>query len=141
MILFAWIIILGFLQSATQLSINFLGLFAIFAGLKKGPLWGLFIGIFIGSFAEILSSQASGLNLTLYSGIGLLAGIIKQNIYYREGAIMEFLFSFFGMLFFYLAYFAFTRTAQTGALFTIIFSSIISPLFFKLIDTDTSSEL
>ncbi|MCX5687575.1 MAG: hypothetical protein NTV71_02890 [Candidatus Omnitrophica bacterium] len=139
MTLFIWIIILGFLQSATQLSINFLGLFAIFAGLKKGPLWGLFIGIFIGSFAEILSSQAPGLNLMLYSGVGLAAGIIKQKIYYREGVAMEFLFSFFGMLFFYLAYFAFTKTTQAGVLFTIIFSSIISPLFFKLIDTNTAS--
>jgi|GEM_PF-830554 len=138
MTLFIWIIILGFLQSTTQLNINFLGLFAIFAGLKKGPLWGLFIGIFIGGFTEILSSQVSGLNFMLYSGIGLAAGIIKQNIYYREGVAMEFLFSFFGMLFFYLAYFAFTRTVQTGVLFTIIFSSIISPLFFKLIDSDTA---
>ena len=132
--LFVWIIILGFLQSAASLNINFLGLFAIFAGLKKGPLWGLFIGIFIGVFAEILSSQASGLNLMLYSGIGLAAGIIKQNIYYREGVAMEFIFSFFGMLFFYLAYFAFTRTAQTGVLFTIILSSFISPLLFRIIE-------
>ena len=132
--LFIWITILGFLQSTASLNINFLGLFAIFAGLKKGPLWGLFIGIFIGILAEILSSQASGLNLMLYSGIGLAAGIIKQNIYYREGAVMEFLFSFFGMLFFYLAYFAFTRTAQAGVLFTIILSSLISPLLFRLIE-------
>jgi len=132
--LFIWIIMLGFLQSTASLNINFLGLFAIFAGLKKGPLWGLSIGIFIGVLAEILSSQASGLNLMLYSGIGLLAGIIKQNIYYREGARMEFLFSFFGMLFFYLAYFAFTRTTQAGVLFTIILSSLVSPLLFRLIE-------
>nr|MBU1328728.1 hypothetical protein [Candidatus Omnitrophota bacterium] len=134
MLLFIWIIILGLLQSAASLNINFLVLFAIFAGLKKGPLWGLCIGIFIGVFAEVLSSSASGLNLMLYSGIGLLSGIIKQKIYYKEGIAMEFLFSFFGILFFYLAYFAFTRTAQTGVLFTIILSSIISPLLFKLIE-------
>jgi hypothetical protein len=97
-------------------------------------LWGLCIGIFIGAFAEILSSQASGLNLMLYSGIGLLSGIVKQKIYYKEGIAMEFLFSFFGMLFFYLAYFAFTRTAQAGVLFTIILSSLISPLLFRLIE-------
>ena len=134
MLLFIWIIILGLLQSAASLNINFLALFAIFAGLKKGPLWGLCIGIFIGVFAEVLSSSASGLNLMLYSGIGLFSVIIKQKIYYKEGIAMEFLFSFFGMLFFYLAYFAFTRTAQTGVLFTIILSSIISPLLFKLIE-------
>ncbi len=134
MLLFIWIIILGLLQSAAPLNINFLALFAIFAGLKKGPLWGLCIGIFIGAFTEILSSQASGLNLMLYSGIGLLSGIIKQKIYYKESIAMEFLFSFFGMLFFYLAYFAFTRTAQAGVLFTIIFSSLISPLLFRLIE-------
>ncbi len=134
MMLFIWIVVLGLLQSAAPLSINFLVLFAIFAGLKKGPLWGLCIGIFIGAFAEILSSQASGLNLMLYSGIGLLAGIIKQKIYYKEGVAMEFLFSFFGMLFFYLAYFAFTRTIQAGVLFAIVLSSIISPLLFKLVE-------
>ena len=134
MLLFIWIIILGLLQSAASLNINFLALFAIFTGLKKGPLRGLCIGIFIGAFAEILSSQASGLNLMLYSGIGLLSGIIKQKIYYKEGLAMEFLFSFFGVLFFYLAYFAFTRTAQAGVLFTIIFSSLISPLLFRLIE-------
>jgi cell shape-determining protein MreD len=134
MMLFIWIVVLGLLQSAAPLNINFLVLFAIFAGLKKGPLWGLCIGIFIGAFAEILSSQASGLNLMLYSGIGLLAGIIKQKIYYKEGVAMEFLFSFFGMLFFYLAYFAFTRTIQAGVLFAIVLSSIISPLLFKLVE-------
>ena len=132
--LFVWIIISGLLQSAASLNINFLALFAVFAGLKKGPVWGLFIGIFIGGFAEILSSSGPGLNLMLYSGIGLLAGIIKQKIYYKEGAVMEFLFSFFGMLLFYLAYFAFTRAVQPGAFFTIIFSSIISPLLFRLIE-------
>ncbi len=134
MMLFIWIVVLGLLQSAASLNINFLALFAIFAGLKKGPLWGLLIGIFTGALAEILSSQASGLSLMLYSGIGLLAGIIKQNIYYKEGVAMEFLFSFFGMLVFYFAYFAFTRTIQAGVLFTIVLSSIISPLLFKLIE-------
>ncbi|MEK6732558.1 MAG: hypothetical protein AABY55_02940 [Candidatus Omnitrophota bacterium] len=133
MMLFAWIIILGFLQSASSLNINFLGLLAIFAGFKKGPLWGLFTGIFIGILSEILSSSAFGLNLALYSGIGLLSGIVKQKVYYKEGAAMEFLFSFFGILFFYLAYFAFTKTVQTGVFFTIVFSSLISPLLFRII--------
>jgi cell shape-determining protein MreD len=133
-ILFIWIIILGLLQSAASLNINFLALFAVFVGLRKGPLWGLFIGIFIGILAEILSSSALGLNLTLYSGIGLLSGIIGQKIYYKEGPVMEFLFSFFGILFFYLAYFVFTRTIQTGVLFTIILSSLVSPLLFRLIE-------
>ena len=137
--LFAWIIILGLLQSAAQLNINFLGLFAIFAGLKKGPIWGLCVGIFIGSLSEVLSSSAQGLNLMLYSGIGLLAGIIKQKIYYKEGAGQEIIFSFFGMLCFYIAYFAFTRKIQTDALFTIIFSSLISPLLFRLVDTASTS--
>ena len=134
MTLFLWIIITGLLQSTAQLNINFLGLFAIFAGLKKGPIWGLCVGIFIGSFSEVFSSSSQGLNLMLYSGIGLLAGIIKQKIYCREGAGQEIIFSFFGMLCFYTAYFAFTRTIQTSVLFTIIFSSLISPLLFRLIE-------
>jgi len=139
MMLFIWIIISGLLQSAGSLNINFLALFAIFAGLKKGFVLVLFIGVFIGGFAEILSSSAPGLNLMLYSGIGLLSGIIKQELYYREGIVVDFLFSFFGMLFFYLAYFAFTRVVQPGAFFTIIFSSIISPLLFRVIDTTPTS--
>lgn len=132
--LFIWIIILGLLQSVAQLNINFLGLFAIFAGLKKGLAWGLVTGIFIGSFAEILSSSAPGLNLMLYSGIGLAAGIIKQKIYYKEGASMEFLFSFFGLFCFYFAYFAFTRTVQASVLFTIILSALVSPLLFRVVE-------
>jgi len=132
--LFVWIIILGLLQSAAQMNINFLGLFAIFAGLKKGPVWGLFLGVFIGGLAEVLSSSAPGINLALYSGIGLLSGIIKQKIYYKEGGAIVFLFSFFGMLIFYLSYFAFTKTMQTGIFFTIIFSSLISPILFRLVD-------
>lgn len=134
--LFIWIIILGLLQSVTSVDINFLALFAIFAGVKKGPFWGLFIGIFTGAFAEILSSSASGLNIMLYSGIGLVAGVIKEKIYYKEGALVDFLFSFFGMMIFYFLYSAFTKTAQTGVLFTIIFSSAVSPLLFRFIDTN-----
>jgi cell shape-determining protein MreD len=132
--LFIWIIISGLLQSAASLNINFLVLFAVFAGLKKGPVWGLLIGVFIGALAEIFSSSALGLNLMLYSGIGLLSGVIKQKLYYKEGIVMEFLFSFFGMLFFYFAYFAFTKTIQTGVFFTIIFSSLVSPLLFRFIE-------
>ncbi len=132
--LFVWIIILGLLQSVSSLSINFLALFAIFAGFKKGPLLGLVIGIFIGAFAEILSSQASGLNLILYSGISLLSGAIRQKIYYKEGFVLDFLFSFFGVLFFYSVYFIFTRKAQADVLFIIILSSLISPLLFRIIE-------
>jgi len=134
MMMFVWIIILGLLQSAGSPNINFLALFAIFAGVRKGPLWGLFISIFIGVFAEILSSSAGGVNLILYSGIGLLSGLIKQRISYKEDLAMKFIFSFSGMLVFYLAYFAFTKTAQAGILFTIIFSSLASPLLFRLIE-------
>ena len=137
--LFIWIIILGLLQSVASININFLALFAIFSGLKKGPVWGLFIGMFIGALAEILSSSVLGANLILYSGIGIAAGIVRRKIYYKEGAAMEFLFSFFGMLFFYLAYFAFTKTIQTDVFFTIIFSSVVSPLLFRLVDNGTAS--
>ncbi|MDO8603404.1 MAG: hypothetical protein Q7O04_06110 [Candidatus Omnitrophota bacterium] len=131
---FIWIIVLGLLQSAALLNINFLALFAIFAGFKKGPVWGLVTGVFIGFLAGILSSSSLGLNLMLYGGIGLAVGMIKQKIYYKEGVGMEFIFSFFGLFCFYSAYFAFTRTIQTGVLFTIIFSSLISPLLFRIVD-------
>ncbi len=134
MMLFIWIVLLGLLQSIASLNINFLALFAIFAGLKKGPMKGLLIGIFIGVLAEILSSSAAGLNLMLYSGIGLVSGIIKQEFYYKEGPLVEFLFSFFGVTLFYLAFSAFTKSVQTGVLFTIIFSAVVSPLLFAVMD-------
>lgn len=134
MTLLIYVIILGFLQATSQININFLALFVIFAGLKKGPVWGLAAGIIIGGFAEILSPSSTGLSLMLYSAAGFLSGIISRKIYYKEGAGAEFLFSFFGILFFYLAYFAFTKTIQTGVFFTVIFSSLISPLLFRAIE-------
>jgi len=134
MILFFWIIILGFLQSAATLNINFLCLLAIFVGFKKGPIWGLFAGMLAGVTSEILSSSSPGLNLMLYSGVGLVSGVIKHRIYYREGFLAEFLFSFFGLLAFYLAYFAFTKTFQAGVLFTVVFSSLVSPIFFRMME-------
>lgn len=134
MMLFTWIIILALVQSASGIDINFLVLAAIFAGVKKGSLRGLFIGIFIGILAEILSSTLFGLNLVLYSAVGLLSGIVKERFYYKKNIVTDFLFSFFGMLFFYSAYFFFTRTAQMGIFFTIIFSAIVAPLLFRVID-------
>jgi cell shape-determining protein MreD len=134
--LFVWILILGLVQSAASLNINFLALLAIFAGLKKGPLAGFLIAILIGAFAEVLSSSAFGLNLAIYSMLGLLSGIIKERFFYKETIIMEFLFSFFGISIFYMAYFVFTKTIQTDVFFTIIFSALVSPLLFKVIDTN-----
>lgn len=134
--LFVWILILGLVQSAASLNINFLALLAIFAGLKKGPLAGFLIAILICAFAEVLSSSAFGLNLAIYSMLGLLSGIIKERFFYKETIIMEFLFSFFGISIFYMAYFVFTKTIQTDVFFTIIFSALVSPLLFKVIDTN-----
>jgi cell shape-determining protein MreD len=134
MILFVLIALAGFLQSSAEININFLALFAIFAGLRKGLLAGLLTGIFIGIVAEVFSSSVAGLNLMLYGGIGLLSGALKQELFYKEGIAMDFIFSFFGMLIFYGAYFAFTRTAQTGVLFTVFFSSAVSPLLFRFVE-------
>jgi len=134
MMLFIWILILGLVQSTAQLNINFLALLAIFAGIRKGPFAGLFIGSLIGLFAEVLSSTAFGLNLAIYSTLGLLSGIIKTRIYYKEKVLTEFLFSFCGMLFFYTAHFVFTGAIQPAVFFTVALSTSISPLLFKIVD-------
>ncbi|MFA5388907.1 MAG: hypothetical protein WC312_04035 [Candidatus Omnitrophota bacterium] len=132
MTLFVWITVLGILQSAAQVNINFLAILVIFAGLKKGILWGALAGVFTGVFAEIFSSLPPGLNLALYAGLGLLSGIVKEKINYKEDLLTEFLFSFCGILLFYLGYFAFTRTVRADVFFTIIFSALISPLLFRM---------
>ncbi|MDP2920848.1 MAG: hypothetical protein Q8O12_00570 [Candidatus Omnitrophota bacterium] len=134
MMLFVWTVILGFLQSAATLNINFLFLLAIFAGLKKGPVWGVSVGMLAGVIAGIMPSSSPWLTLMLYSGSGLASGIIKHKVYYREGFLAEFIFSFFGMLTFYLAYFSLTKTFQPGVLFTVIFSALISPVFFRIME-------
>lgn len=131
---FIWVIIGGLIQSVSFWHINFLVLFTIFAGLRKGPVSGLLIGSLVGFFAEILSFSAFGLNIALYSLLGLLSGVVKSSIFYKESIFMDFIFSFFGILFFYSAYFIFTKTIHTSIFFTALFSAIVSPLLFRVID-------
>ena len=131
---FVWLIILGLAQATVFQEVNFLVVLAIFAGLKKGPVLGLVFGSLIGVFTEVLSSSAFGLNLILFSIIGFLSGVLKAHIYYKENIFTEFLFSFFGVLFFYLVCFIFTKAIRQEVFFIALFSAIISPVLFRVID-------
>ena len=131
---FSWVIIIGLLQVTVLRELNLLVVLAVFSGLRKGPVLGLLIGGAIGIFVEILSSSAFGLNLVLYSMVGLLSGIAKSHMYYKENIFMEFVFSFFGLILFYFAYFVLTSTIQTSIFSTALFSAVVSPVLFRIVE-------
>ncbi|MBU4590636.1 MAG: hypothetical protein KKG01_06910, partial [Candidatus Omnitrophica bacterium] len=106
---FVWVIAAGLLQMTVLRDVNLLVVLAVFAGLRKGPVFGFLLGALIGLFVEMLSGSTFGLNLALYSAVGLLSGIAKSQMFYRESVLMEFLFSFSGVLVFYLGYFILTK--------------------------------
>lgn len=137
---FIWVVILGLIQSVVffDLQINFLVLLCVFAGMRGGPLAGLLTGASIGIFAEVLSSSDIGLGLALYSAAGLLSGVLKSQVYYKEGFLTEMLFSFFGVLFFYSGHFVFTKIIQPGAFFTAILSAIVAPALFRVVGREVN---
>lgn len=137
MVILVWAIILGLIQTAGIQDVNFLVLLAILAGLRKGPLTGLFIGTIIGVFTEVLSASISGLNVALFAIIGFLSGIISSHIYYKENMFIQFLCAFFGVLSFYFMYFIITKTYHPAAFSIALFSAFVSPLVFRIVPHPT----
>ncbi len=131
--IFIWVVGAGLLQMTVLSDVNLLVVLAVFAGLRKGPVGGLLIGSAIGLFVEILSGSRFGLNLALYGVVGLLSGIATSRIFYRQKALMEFLFSFSGVLIFYLGYFILTRRTPPSIFAIALFSAALSPLVFRLV--------
>jgi hypothetical protein len=131
---FIWVVIIGLLQMTALKDINLLVVLAVFSGLRKGPLAGLLIGAGIGMFLEILSSLPFGLNLMLYSIVGLTSGIAKSRIYYKENIFTEIVFSFCGLGLFYIAYFIFAKRVQASIFSTALFSALFSPILFRIVE-------
>lgn len=131
---FIWVLIMGLLQMTALRDVNLLAVAAVFSGFRKGPLWGFLIGAVIGMFAEILSASAFGFNIALYGIVGLLSGIAKSHIYYKEDVLMQVVFSFCGVFLFYFLYFILSGTIQASIFFTAFFSAAISPLIFRIVE-------
>ncbi|MEE8317431.1 MAG: hypothetical protein V3S13_00810 [Candidatus Omnitrophota bacterium] len=131
---FIWVILAGLMQITVLWELNLLVLFAVYSGLRKGPLGGLLIGGAIGIFAGIISSSIFTLNLALYSLVGFLSGLAKSHIYYKENIFTHFLFSLCGLVLFYLAYFILTGRIQASIFSAILFSAALSPILFKVIE-------
>lgn len=129
---FILVVILGLLQITLLGDLNLLVVLAIFSGLRKGPVAGLLIGGAIGIFVEFISSSAFGLNLALYSMIGLLSGIVRAHIYYKENIFMEFMFSFCGVSLFYFLYFILANRVPESIFSTVLFSAALSPVLFRI---------
>ena len=125
-------ILAALLQITVLRDLNLLVVLAVFSGLRKGPLAGLLIGISIGSLAEVFSSSAFGLNLGLYSMVGFVSGLIRSGVYYRETILTEFIFSFFGVLLFYFAYFILTNVVCASLFHIALFSAMLAPIIFRI---------
>lgn len=132
--LFVLVIIAGLLQMTALNDVNLLVVLAIFAGLRKGPVLGALISCAIGIFVEVLSGSAFGLNIALYSMIGLASGFARERMSYKENIFMQFIFSFCGLGLFYFLYFILSGVIQPSFFTTILFSTAISPLVFKIAD-------
>ncbi|MBU4312498.1 MAG: hypothetical protein KJ706_07250 [Candidatus Omnitrophica bacterium] len=130
---FVWVIAAGLLQMTVLRDVNLMVVLAVFAGLRKGPVFGFLLGALIGLFVEMLSGSTFGLNLALYSAVGLLSGIAKSQMLYRESVLMEFLFSFSGVLVFYLGYFILTKRTPPSIFATALFSAAVSPIVFRFV--------
>jgi len=99
--------------------LNLLVVLAVFAGLRKGPIGGLFISSAIGIYAGILSYSSLAYNVILFGLIGFASGTAKIHIYYKENIFVDFV--FFG--------------ATRAPIFTTaLFSAAVSPLLFKMIE-------
>lgn len=132
--LFIWVIIIGLLQMTVLKDLNLLVVLAVFSGLRKGPIAGILIGGAIGFFTDILSVSRFGLNIFLYSLVGFISGFVKSHIYYRENIFMEFVFSFCGIILFYILYFFLTGDVRTSIFYVALFSAVVSPLLFKVVE-------
>lgn len=131
---FVWVVVAGLLQVTVLRDLNLLVVLAVFAGLRKGSALGLLAGICIGVFSGIFSVLPFGLNLALYGLVGFLSGFAKEHIFYKENILMQIIFSFCGLFLFYLAYFVLTSSMNRAILPTLLFSAIVSPIVFRVVE-------
>ncbi|MFH1853873.1 MAG: hypothetical protein ABH815_01010 [Candidatus Omnitrophota bacterium] len=130
--IFLLAVIFALLQITVARDINLLIVLVVFAGLRKGALWGLLIGGAIGILASIFSSRLFLTNVVLYAMIGFITGIARSRMFYKENAFSEIMFCFFGSMLFYSVYFILTGVPQPFILYTAFFSAVFSPLIFRI---------
>jgi len=128
------VILIGLLQVTILKDLNLLVVLAVFSGLRSGPIAGLLIGAAIGIFSGIFSSSSFALNLVIFSIVGFTSGIVKSYIYYKENIFMEFMFSFCGIFLFYFLYFIFTKRYPASIFAIALFSAVISPALFRIVE-------
>jgi len=134
---FIYVIVLTLLQATVLKDLNLLVLLAVFAGLRKGPVGGLLIGGVIGMVFGFFSAAEFTLLLALYSIVGFTSGMVRAHIYYKENIFMEFMFSFGGVMLFYLGYFI-LRGILPESIFSIaLFSAALSPILFRIVEKET----
>lgn len=131
---FVWAVVIVALQMTVLKGANLLVVLAVFAGLRKGATLGLAIGAAIGMFAGFSSGAGLGLNAGLYAMVGLLSGIAKAHIFYKEDIFMEVIFSFCGVMLFYGVYFILTKENYVPVLSTALFSAALSPILFRVVE-------
>lgn len=85
-------------------------------------------------FAGLSSGAEFGLNVGLYAVVGLLSGIAKANIFYKEDIFMEVIFSFCGVILFYGVCFILTKAIYVPVLSTALFSAALSPILFRVVE-------
>lgn len=127
-------ILAGLLQITVLKDLNLLIVLAVFLGLRKGPIAGLFAGAGIGMFASIISGTVFGLDMAIYGLVGFTSGIVKSFLYYKENVFMEFMFSFCGVFLFYFLYFIFTKRIPASIFAMALFSAIASPFIFRIVE-------
>ena len=127
-------ILAGLLQITVLKDLNLLIVLAVFLGLRKGPIAGLFAGAGIGMFASIISGTVFGLDMAFYGLVGFTSGIVKSFLYYKENVFMEFMFSFCGVFLFYFLYFIFTERIPASIFAMALFSAIASPFIFRIVE-------
>lgn len=131
---FIWVIVAGLLQVTVFTDLNLLVILTAFGGLKRGPLPGLLIGLSIGVFNSIFSVSPFGSSAILYGMIGFLSGFARSRIFYKETILMYIIFSFCALFLFYSAYFILTNNISIFVLPTILFSTLVSPVVFRIVE-------
>lgn len=128
-----WLIIFILIQVCGFNGINFLALLVILSAVRKGSLWGLILGGITGIGCGLFSNSVFGLNIAIYALLGLLCGLVREHFLDRKGFWDEILFSFCGLVVFYGVSYMFTNRFNIGVVFTVILTTVVSPVVFRVV--------
>jgi rod shape-determining protein MreD len=126
---------------------DFMMIFVIFFALRKGPLYGLWIGFFSGLLtdsglggetgADQVVYYKIGLHSMSYSIIGYIMGKFTRSAYnenYLSITIYTFIFTLVSRFFTYLLFILFFHPNDSYSFFgTALYTALLSPIFFFLL--------